>query len=78
MRKKQADEQDTILDPDYWHILPEERRKVLQTELEDTLEAALDEGGSTVADEQFWNGMWTRFLKKVEELEADKKKDVRD
>jgi hypothetical protein len=33
--KKDSDDQETILDPAYWHLLPEEQRRKLQTELED-------------------------------------------
>lgn len=62
MRKKHTDEPDTILDPAYWHLLPEERRQELQTELEDTLEAALDEGEPVVADDKFWDRVWDRAI----------------
>lgn len=62
MRKKQTDEPDTILDPAYWRLLPEERRKELQTELEDTLEAALDEGEPVVFDDQFRERVWNHAM----------------
>jgi hypothetical protein len=74
MRKKQTEEPETILDPAYWHLLPEERRKQLQTELEDTLEAALDEGEPVVADDKFWADLRAEFVEKVTALEAAKKK----
>jgi hypothetical protein len=74
---KKADDLETIIDPVYWHLLPEEQRRKLQTELEDTLEAALDECEPVVADEKFWNGVRERFLKNVEALEAAKKKNAK-
>jgi hypothetical protein len=76
MKKKQG-EQDSMLDPAYWHLLPEERRKQLQTELEDTLEAALDEGEPVVADDKFWADLRAEFVEKVKTIEAAKKKNAR-
>ena len=76
MRKKKIKEPDTIIDPAYWHLLPEKQRLKAQKELEDTLEAALDEGEPVVADDKFWNEVRARFLEKVKELEAEKKKNA--
>jgi hypothetical protein len=77
MRKKQTEEPDTILDPTYWHLLPEKQRCEAQKELEDTLEAALDEGEPVEADDQFWNSVHARLLANVEGLEAAKKKNAK-
>lgn len=74
MRKKQTDEPDTIIDPAYWHLLPEERRKALQTELEDTLEAALDEGEPIEADDKFWANLRAEVTKKIAALETAKER----
>jgi hypothetical protein len=75
--RKKPMEQDAMLDPAYWHLLPDERRNELQTDLEDTLEAALDEGAPAVADEKFWRDLRAEFVEKVKELEAAKKKNAR-
>jgi predicted kinase len=71
---KKADALETIIDPFYWRLLPEGQRRKMQAELEDRLEAALDEGEPVVADEKFWNGVRERFLKNIEALEVAKKK----
>src|SRR5437899_713293 len=72
MRKKQAHEQETIVDPAYWHLLPEKKMARAQKELEDTLEAALDEG-FVDADKKFWADLRARFIAKVTALETAKK-----
>ena len=63
MRKK-TDTQATIVDPAYWHLMPEKERLKAQKELEDELEAALDEG-SVDADDKYWEEFRIRALKRA-------------